>query len=158
MIVEKIRSGEFPKICSGTYDQDGRAPLRQALIVLLMHVRVQLKLGLHGGEAGRLGLELIGNVIAFSQLLAAIRESLFAEVVDLLESDAFKFKFAAEFGDEGINGVLFAFGVEDDQSFVFALHMDLGRWVGAMGGSGSRGPAGGRGRAGLGRGGSAVLN
>ena len=124
--------------------------------MLLMHIGIQLQLGLDGGEVGRFGLQVIGHVIPFGKFFAAVRESLFAKVVDLLEGDAFEFEFAAEFGDEGIDGFFFAFGVEDDQSFVFALHMDSGG-LGAMGSAG-RGPAGGRGRAGLGRGGSAVLN
>ena len=127
--------------------------------MLLMHIGIQLQLGLDGGEVGRFGLQVIGHVIPFGKFFAAVRESLFAKVVDLLEGDAFEFEFAAEFGDEGIDGFFFAFGVEDDQSFVFALHMDdSGGWLGATGGSVSRGPAGGRGRAGLGRGGSTVLN
>ena len=98
--------------------------LGEALVVLLVDVGVEIELDFEGVDLGGLGLDVVGDVVAFGQLFAAVGESLFAEVVDLVEGDAFEFHLAAEFGDEGVDGVVLAFGVEDDETFVFALHVD----------------------------------
>ena len=124
--------------------------------MLLMHVGIQFQLGLNGIQFRGLGLKVVSDEIAFGQLFAAIREGLFAEMIDLFEGDAFEFEFVAELGDQCIDSVLFTFGVEDDETFVFTLHVDSGG-LGTADTVGSW-PGGGIGRAGLGRGGSAVLN
>ena len=97
--------------------------------MLLVNDGVQFELVAEFIQRSGFGDEMVGDVIAIAESLAAVGELAFADAVDLLELGAFGFDFTAEVADEGIDRIFFASGVEDDEAFVITFLGILVGWV-----------------------------